>query len=161
MSSKESLRPPTRQQFVVRPATPADVETIEAADKSIWQEWSNARPLYRQLMDLYPESVLVEHSQDGEYAGCAVGLFRPNPAVGWVLSVDIVESFRGHGLGRILVQHLLSVFRNMELREIIAIIDPSNVASEALFSSLGFEQVSREVEYFGPGLDQNRWRLAL
>jgi L-amino acid N-acyltransferase YncA len=160
--AKDTLEKPAEQQgFVVRTALPQDVATIVAVDRAIWSDWANPPTLYRQLIDLFPESIFVAHTQDGRYAGCAVGLVRPQPAIGWILSVDLAEEFRGKGLGKLFISELLAVFRRLHVSKVVAIIDPENTASQRLFSSLGFERCGLESDYFGMHKHQQRWERRL
>ncbi len=121
---------PTALRFVIRPAIPSDVQAIADLDKKIWQDWANPVTLYRQVLDLFPDTVLVGHSIDGRYAGCALGLVRPAPCTAWILNVDIAEEFRGQGLGRQFCHALLSAFEDLGAKRIIAIIDPTNIRSQ-------------------------------
>ena len=152
---------PAQHDFVVRCAVPDDVSAIATLDRELWNTWANPSTLYRQLIDLYPETVLVAHSQDGQYAGCAVGLVRANPLKGWVLSIDIAEQFRSRGLGKEFLTKLIAAFHRVHAEEVFAIIDPNNSASQRLFGSLGFSQIGIEKNYFGLGRDQEKWRLNL
>jgi L-amino acid N-acyltransferase YncA len=149
------------QNFVVRPALPQDITTIAALDRVVWGDWANPSTLYRQLIDLFPESIFVAHTSDGRYAGCAVGLVRTKPTIGWILSVDLAEEFRGKGLGKIFLSELLAVFRRLDVSTAVAIIDPGNTASQRLFSSFGFEQCGLEPDYFGTHKHQQRWEMSL
>lgn len=149
------------ERFVVRPALPAEAHSIAALDKAMWGDWANPVTIYRQLIDLYPEAVLVAHDLQGRYAGCAVGLFRTELKQGWVLSIDVAEPFRGQGLGRQFAVRLLEVFRSLAIEKVTAIIHPVNTPSQKLFASFGFRLEGRERDYFGSGEDQERWGLAL
>lgn len=145
--------------FIIRPALTSDIDAIASLDRNMWGEWANPATLYRQLVDLFPETVIVGYAPGDKYAGCAVGLVRPDRCAGLVLSVDIAEEFRGKGLGRRLVEEVLKAFRRLEVEQAVAMIDPSNTASKRLFGSFGFARESVEKDYFGPGKDQERWVL--
>lgn len=157
LSPKSGLQ---HSDFIVQPADPVDIAEIASLDKKMWGDWANSPALYRQLMDLFPETIFVVRTSTGEYAGCAVGLVRSKPSLGWVLSVDVDERFRWQGLGKLLIRHILTACRQLGVNEVVAIIDPANYASQKLFKSLGFEQKEVLDQYFGPEKDQQRWVLS-
>jgi L-amino acid N-acyltransferase YncA len=86
--------------------------------------------------------------------------FRPRPGYRYTVenSVYVAESFQRRGVGRMLMQELISRCSRLGLREMIAVVgDPSaNQISVALHRSLGFREVGvlRAVgEKFGKVLD--------
>lgn len=144
-------------RFTIRLAQPSDVAEIAALDRHMWGDLANPFTTYRQLLDFFPETVLLGQTDDGFYAGCAVGLLRSKPLSGWVLSIDIAEQFRGQGLGRLLVTELVQQFGKLGVREISTVIAPTNSASKRLFKALSFSCHSLERDYFGPSKDMERW----
>jgi L-amino acid N-acyltransferase YncA len=56
-------------------------------------------------------------------------------------SIYVAESARGRGVGKALLEPLISSAKNMELKAIIAVIDASNEVSVKLHRSFGFETV--------------------
>lgn len=143
--------------FVITRAAPKDIEEIVKLDRALWGEWSNSFPLYRQVMDLFPELVFIARTQQGEYAGCAMGLARPRPSIGWVLSVDIALEFRRKGLGKKFLKTLLISFHDIGVESVTAMIEPNNEASRRLFSSCGFKNGELKLDYFGQGNHHEQW----
>lgn len=142
-------------------AMPHEIEQLEAFDCKIWGEASNTRYLYRQLIDLNPDLVLVMRSSSGEIAGFTVGLLGASRAEGWVLSIDVNPEHRGKGIGRALLDGLIASFDRLVVNQITAIIAHSNAASRDLFQSASFELKGEEEGYFGAGDLQQRWVLRL
>jgi len=94
------------------------------------------------------------------------GPFRPRPAYKYSVehSVYVDERFRGHGIGRQLLEAIVAEARRRDLHMLIAGIDATNVASIALHSSLGFRCCGtvREAGFkFGRWLDLEFWQLLL
>ena len=94
------------------------------------------------------------------------GPFRPRPAYKYSVehSVYVDERFRGHGIGRQLLEAIVAEARRHDLHLLIAGIDATNVASIALHSSLGFRCCGtvREAGFkFGRWLDLEFWQLVL
>lgn len=94
------------------------------------------------------------------------GPFRPRPAYKYSVehSVYVDERFRGHGIGRQLLEAIVAEACRRDLHVLIAGIDATNVASIALHSSLGFRCCGtvREAGFkFGRWLDLEFWQLVL
>ena len=105
--------------------------------------------------------------EPGVLAGFATwGPFRPRAAYKYSVehSVYVDERFRGEGVGRQLLQALITEAQRHDLHMLIAGIDATNVASVALHSSLGFRCCGtvREAGFkFGRWLDLEFWQLIL
>lgn len=105
--------------------------------------------------------------EPGVLAGFATwGVFRPRPAYKYSAehSVYVAEEFRGHGIGRRLLEALVAAARDRDLHQLIAGIDAANAASIALHRSLGFRCCGtvREAGFkFGRWLDLEFWQLLL
>ncbi len=105
--------------------------------------------------------------EPGVLAGFATwGPFRPRAAYKYSAehSVYVAERFRGEGIGRQLMQAIVTEATRAELHMLVAGIDASNVASIALHSSLGFRCCGtvREAGFkFGRWLDLEFWQLIL
>lgn len=79
-------------------------------------------------------------------------------------SIYIASSYQGQGIGRLLLQQLISAARELNMHTIVAGIDAENLASQKLHQRLGFEQVGyfRQVGYkFDRWLDLKFWQLVL
>jgi phosphinothricin acetyltransferase len=105
--------------------------------------------------------------ESGVLAGFATwGPFRPRPAYKYSVehSVYVAEQFRGHGIGRQLLEALVGAARDRDLHQLIAGIDAANSASIALHKSLGFRRCGtvREAGFkFGRWLDLEFWQRLL
>ncbi len=81
--------------------------------------------------------------EDGRIVGCAtLGVFAsPTGVKACVEDVVVGRSWRGQGLGRALLEHIISYAR-LELApvEIHLTSRPMRVAANALYASLGFER---------------------
>jgi phosphinothricin acetyltransferase len=104
---------------------------------------------------------------DGVVVGfSSFGPFRPWPAYKYTMenSVYVADGQRGKGIGRLLMEPLIRVAREMDVHAIIAVIDATNDASVQLHRSFGFEEVGhfREVGYkFDQWLDLKFMELVL
>jgi len=105
--------------------------------------------------------------EPGLLAGFATwGPFRMRAAYKYSAehSVYVAEQYRGEGIGRQLLQAIVTEAKQAGLHMLAAGIDATNVASIALHSSLGFRCCGtvREAGFkFGRWLDLEFWQLIL
>jgi L-amino acid N-acyltransferase len=104
---------------------------------------------------------------DGKVVGfSSYGPFRPWPAYKYTMenSVYVTDGQRGKGIGKLLMEPLISHARAHDVHAIIAVVDASNDASVQLHRNFGFEEVGhfREVGYkFDRWLDLKFMELVL
>ncbi len=92
--------------------------------------------------------------------------FRAWPAYKYTVehSVYVRKDSRGQGLGRIIMQELISAARHNDLHAMIGVIEANNTPSIALHEQLGFKRVGLlpQVGYkFGRWLDVALYQLLL
>ena len=114
---------------------------------------------------LYP--VVVAVSEDDEVTGyAALTPYRPKPAFLHTVedSVYVDRAWRGRGVGRLLLGHLVELGGALGHRSMMARITAGNAASRALHESLGFRLVGIEEavafklgRWLDVALYQRRW----
>jgi L-amino acid N-acyltransferase YncA len=95
----------------------------------------------------------------GAIAGYAyAGPFRPRPAYRFVVedSVYVAPQAKGRGIGRVLMQHLITEAQSLGFRQMIAVIGDGrpDSASVRLHEALGFRHSGR---LEGSGYKHGRW----
>ena len=79
-----------------------------------------------------------------------------------IQTIAVVEGARGQGLGRTLMNALLSEARSRGADEVFLEVRADNPAAHHLYESLGFEQIDRRKKYYQPdGVDALIMRLQL
>ncbi|HUO48166.1 MAG TPA: GNAT family N-acetyltransferase [Acidimicrobiales bacterium] len=122
-----------------------DIEPRTLAQQRRWVE---------QHQGAHPAVVAVDA---GEVAGFgSLSVFRDRAAYSGTVedSVYVGEGWRGRGVGRLLLEELLSLARKQGFHSVIARIADDNAASIALHRRCGFELVGVEKEV---GRKFNRW----
>ncbi len=66
--------------------------------------------------------------------------------------ITVSSSQRGKGLGKALVQHLISHCENTGVEKLWLEVRASNTPAKALYASLGFEQISTRKDYYATEL---------
>jgi len=120
----------------IRPAAIGDVPTIHylvetyAAQGNLLPRTMNE--LYRHLRDFFVLEI------DGKVAGCgALEIFTEN--LGEVRSLVIDDTFKGQGLGRLMVRRLIDEARTLGLTRLMAL-----TYAPAFFHKLGFHTVPKD-----------------
>jgi len=81
---------------------------------------------------------------------------------GDIQTIAVVESARGKGLGRTLMNALLSEARTRGAAEIFLEVRADNPGAQHLYENLGFEQIDLRKKYYQPdGVDAIIMRLTL
>lgn len=114
-----------------------DTEPRDAAAQRAW---------LAQHPALYPVVVAARNAEVAGYA--ALTPYRPKPAFRHTVedSVYVDRAWRGRGVGRRLLTHLLDVAAAAGHRSMLARITTDNVASRRLHEALGFRLVGIEEE---------------
>lgn len=104
--------------------------------------------------DGYPVFVALEGASIVGFS--SIGPFRTWAAYKYSVenSVYVSQSYRGKGIGKLLLQPLIKVSIQMKMHTILAGIDATNIASIGLHKSFGFEEVAHFKEV---GYKFNRW----
>ena len=93
--------------------------------------------------------VLREDGSGGGAESCLVGIVgcaclcvahTPEFTLGFVESVTVLSSHRGHGYGRQLMEYVLSQARLLGVQKLHLTSSHKRVAANALYQSLGFER---------------------
>ncbi|MFT5112450.1 MAG: amino-acid N-acetyltransferase [Parasphingorhabdus sp.] len=125
------------KDFVVRPATVRDVESI---DLLLREQIDKGKLLPRPLPEIYEQvrDFFVAETTDGAIAGCtALQLFTAE--LGEVRSLAVSGRFEGGGLGRALVDRLVSESNAIGLKKLMAL-----TYVPGFFHKLGFNTVDRD-----------------
>lgn len=154
----------------IRPARPADADAVIAirADAIATSAalWIDDVPPHAEALTWFEDhlasgSMLVAADDDG--AGPVIGFathspLRPHPGYRETAedSIYLAEAARGRGLGRALLEALVTAAAGAGMHSLIGMIEGSNAASIALHERCGFAVVGRIPEAglkFGRRLD--------
>ena len=145
-------------EFVIRPATPADLDDLatlrlavqahsERSNPRAWRMTPAAKARARDELAEQVTSpdalVLAACADGGALIGIAVGQLQRQekyePAVsGMIRRVYVVERWRRRGVGRAMIRGLLGFFRQHGAEELSLHYIPGNVEAERFWASFGF-----------------------
>lgn len=130
--------------LVFRPAAPNDVDAILAIEEdSFTDPWSG--PAFAPLVNR-DHVYFVVVTRDGEVIGYAVAYIAAGEAE--IANLAVAGLARGQGVGRILLEHLLTTLRDAGAVDVWLDVRASNVAARALYGRFGFQEVGRRRGYY-------------
>ena len=145
----------------IRQAFFEDIDAIMAIESSTFASdaWSRETML-AELAN--PHSFYLAAGRDGRLEGYA-GLLAPKGAEhADIQTIAVIEPARRHGLGRALMNIMLSEARSRRVTEVFLEVRADNPGARQLYESLGFAQISVRKKYYQPdGVDAVVMRLVL
>ena len=102
---------------------------------------------FRAILDSDNAHLFVIEDTEGNPAGMtSVGIYRtPSGCKAWIEDVVVDDAYRGHGYGRKIVEHAISFIRRSGADSIALTTNPSRIAANQLYPSLGFEKYETNV----------------
>ncbi|NDV46237.1 GNAT family N-acetyltransferase [Paludibacter sp. 221] len=94
-----------------------------------------------------PNSYFFLLLDEGSVAGMlTIGTYKsPTGVKGWIEDVVVDEQYRGKGLGKKIMEHALSFTKSLGVDTLMLTSNPSRIAANKLYHSLGFEQKETNV----------------
>lgn len=147
--------------WLIRRAVVSDLDDIMEIESTTFvsDAWSREAMLAEVTN---PNAYYLVAAEDGRLDGYS-GLLAPNRAEqADIQTIAVVESARGRGLGRALMNAMLSEARGRGAREVFLEVRADNPGARHLYESLGFEQISVRKRYYQPdGVDAVVMRFVL
>lgn len=107
--------------------------------------WRKARHVDEDIA-ADPDGIFV-----AEFAGTLVGAVTTRKDVpagrGRIVNLAVAAPYRGHGLGRALIEHALDAFRAAGLSYAVIETMAHNEAGRHLYPACGFTEVARQIHY--------------
>ena len=139
-----------------------DLESIMAIENSTFATDAWSAPLMSSELRGAHTYYLVALGEAGTTDGYA-GLMAPRGSgQADIQTIAVVESARGRGLGRTLMNALLSEARTRGAEQVFLEVRADNPAAQHLYDSLGFEPIDVRRNYYQPdGVDAIIMRLTM
>lgn len=137
---------------LIRPVLKSELAAVFQLEQTIFGEHSYPDFFFRQGLDCWPEHFLVAVDGRGELLGYLLCAQSGDPECMWILSVAVSEQARGQGIGKQLIQQVLTQLPP-QVKRVDLTVDPHNPA-QGLYQRLGFVDSRFEADYFGAGADR-------
>lgn len=121
-----------------------------------WQ-WRKARHLDEDVARA-PDGVFVATDKSGAIIGFITSWRDDAAGIGFIPNLCVAAGHRGQGIGRDLIRHVLDDFRRHGLTHARIETLAHNDAGYGLYTSLGFEEVVRQVHFvksLGPSEEES------
>lgn len=132
----------------LRRAHADDLDAIMGIETSTFENdaWS-PQNMAAELASRHTYYLVAERVGVEAYAG----LFAPRGSEqADIQTIAVGESARRQGLGRVLMQALIGEARERGARELFLDVRADNPGAQALYTSLGFEQIAERPGYYQP-----------
>lgn len=134
----------------LHPLTEADLEEVVVVERLSFQHPWNRDHILNEIQSPHSFPLLARSAE-----GVCVGYICPTLVLdeGQILNVAVHPSFRGKGIGKLLVRSALEEFEKKGASVVLLEVRPSNTAALSLYRLLGFVATGRRSRYYENGED--------
>lgn len=134
----------------IRRLTPDDFKHLLVIETESF--YSGYSPYFiRMIPYLYSNTAFIALKGKSAQGYAVAALEQGNPQRAWVLTLAVRPKYRGGGLGKRLLLHVLDALAELKVREVLLTVAPDNEGAVALYQKQGFTQVKDLRDFFGPG----------
>lgn len=135
----------------LRPATLDDLDVIMALETATFttDAWSR-ESMAAELASEHCRYVVAVDDDERGFLGYGGVLVPSGSKDADIQTIAVVPEARGTGLGRRLMERLLGEARDRGAREVFLEVRADNPVAQALYLSLGFEQIAIRPRYYQP-----------
>ncbi|MCC3373630.1 GNAT family N-acetyltransferase [Cohnella sp. REN36] len=135
------------------------LQMIELADLTM-PDRMNLHEL-KKYFELFPD-LIFKATHRNRLVGFSCAGIDMHQTTGWLLFSNVIEEYRGRGIGKMLIQARLQVLQQFQtLEQVLVTVNATNTASISALRSAGFEMNRTEPDYYGPGKHRNIMRLTV
>lgn len=130
-------------QYQFRPMTPDDLDAIMEIEPHIYSHpWSRGN-FSDSLASGYSAWVLLDGAKIIGYALMMMVLDEAH-----LLNLSIARAYQKQGLGRLLLEHMISVAKKHHAANMFLEVRPSNISAIALYENIGFNEMAIRRGYY-------------
>jgi ribosomal-protein-alanine N-acetyltransferase len=136
---------------IIRQVKKHEIQDVYNLEKNVFQPINYPLFVLRQFYDLMPDLFLVAVDEENEIIGYTQGGINIDKKEGWILSLATNQNSRGKGIGRLLSQKVIELFRSKRIDRILLTVHPGNLPATHLYKKMGFEVHEKIENYYGDG----------
>lgn len=141
-----------RQRHPVRGVTIEDLDALESLDRMVFapaEVWN--RRLWAD--ELAADNRVVQVITDEADALLGVSSIQVVGPTAELIRIAVAPASQGRGLGSALLDAALRSAAEAEVDEMLLEVRHDNSVAMALYRRLGFTEIARRADYYGPGAD--------
>lgn len=132
-----------KTQYQFRPMQMDDLESIMAIEPQIYPyPWTRGN-FSDSLSSGYSAWVLMLNDQIIGYSLMMLVLDEAH-----LLNLSVAKSYQKQGLGRMLLEHMVSIARKNQMANMFLEVRPSNISAIALYENIGFNEMAIRRGYY-------------
>lgn len=132
-----------KTQYQFRPMQMDDLDTIMAIEPQIYPyPWTRGN-FSDSLSSGYSAWVLMLNDQIIGYSLMMLVLDEAH-----LLNLSVAKSYQKQGLGRTLLEHMVSIARKNQMANMFLEVRPSNISAIALYENMGFNEMAVRRKYY-------------
>jgi ribosomal protein S18 acetylase RimI-like enzyme len=113
------------------------LETMQQLEDQYWENWATSTS---------PDPSFVAVDASGHKLGAVT--VKPNdtnePVQGWRIGIGVVDSARGYGIGRLLMERAIAFAREQNAQYVSLFVDPTNMPAIRLYRRVGFMETGEK-----------------
>ena len=132
-----------KAQYEFRPMQMDDLESIMVIEPQIYPyPWTRGN-FSDSLSSGYSAWVLMLNQQIIGYSLMMLVLDEAH-----LLNLSVAKSYQKQGLGRLLLEHMVSIARKNQMANMFLEVRPSNISAIALYENMGFNEMAVRRNYY-------------
>jgi len=132
-----------KAQYEFRPMQMDDLESIMVIEPQIYPyPWTRGN-FSDSLSSGYSAWVLMLNDQIIGYSLIMLVLDEAH-----LLNLSVAKSYQKQGLGRVLLEHMVSIARKNQMANMFLEVRPSNISAIALYENMGFNEMAVRRKYY-------------
>ena len=132
-----------KAQYEFRPMQMDDLESIMVIEPQIYPyPWTRGN-FSDSLSSGYSAWVLMLNQQIIGYSLMMLVLDEAH-----LLNLSVAKSYQKQGLGRLLLEHMVSIARKNQMANMFLEVRPSNISAIALYENMGFNEMAVRRKYY-------------
>lgn len=132
-----------KAQYEFRPMQMDDLESIMMIEPQIYPyPWTRGN-FSDSLSSGYSAWVLMLNGQVIGYSLMMLVLDEAH-----LLNLSVAKSYQKQGLGRALLEHMVSIARKNQMANMFLEVRPSNISAIALYENMGFNEMAVRRKYY-------------
>jgi ribosomal-protein-alanine N-acetyltransferase len=130
-------------QYQFRPMTTDDLDAVMAIEPHIYSHpWSRGN-FSDSLASGYSAWVLLDGAKMIGYALMMIVLDEAH-----LLNLSIAKAYQKQGLGRLLLEHMITIAKRHHAANMFLEVRPSNISAIALYENIGFNEMAIRRGYY-------------